>query len=416
MKKIIVAILLLLTWLLFSCAEQPEEEKQSTASDQPKIEIPVVIEPVEPVTPIVEQEPEPIPIPETPIKIETTPEIIEPVVIEEPPPLGPEPEPKPILLSISTTAGLYAYNGESIELLDTRQNIPLPGRKFLTGNSIIQFDATGDQSIEMEFDSTPDTIAFQDEDVWTCTMITPVEAIALGGRYKYYSEIFLNNISQGHWVFNPYQCIDLLVTSDGSVILTTETGLKININGENERIHTAINNGLLIYNYSAVSRTATANGTAVLWSTNYMANANRWQLVEEVWYSNNGYEFGMELIENQTGAMWAFNEYPYPGGMVNGEKPTLESVGVDGFDVYWIECNSGWLIKHNTQSDQLTKLFRLWDGDGYRASGLIASENLAPALVGNKLYYHYNGTVFELNLETGFSMIFYNGFGIVIAW
>lgn len=376
MKRIILAILLLLAWLLTSCADTSAPEKQQAAAVTP----PTIEEPAptpepepEPVTPAPVGEPEPEPVQQT----------------EQ------EPEPSDIILTISTPDGLYTYNGSDTTLI-AGESIHVTGRQYISGSTLTDYatDATSDIGHE------PTRAAYDGVDLWTCVEIPPDEALAAGGQYKYYTEFMQNSVSLGHWVFNQHRCIDLAASS-GVIVVETETGALIDIHGLINGIHVA-QPGLLISDYDGIARTAEINSAPVSWSTNYMSGAV-WQQIDGLWVGHNGYIWdGSTLIE--TVSDW--HDYPYPSSSPNGEAPVVVNAG----NGYWIDCNTGELIRDGAI------VATLYTGDMTRESGLVIAETISPTIIENELYFFHDGAVRRYNLDTGFSDVFYNGYGIITPW
>lgn len=277
-------------------------------------------------------------------------------------------------------------------------------RCFTDGAEKIYYDEFGERMGFEPIYMEPDFII----DDWIVENIEPDQALAMGGLATDYTRVFWQGDEVGDWFLNQFKTDRLSKTNTGEIIaLSVNTFYSVSSDLDN--INHA--NKLLIYDFDAINRTALIDGEFVTWQMNYFNQAKQWIKHGETWYSWNGYEFDDNLRENTNG-LWSWNTGVKP---VDTLQPTVIAVGADQFFTYWIECNTGWLIAHLPAFDQITNVYRLYQGDGERMSGIYKSVSLQPFLEDGVLYFNDNG-LRKINLETGIIELVFGNDGEVLGW
>jgi len=341
-----------------------------------------------------------------------------PVTVPESPPEPPKEQPiepeeltepgaLPVLFSVISYGKLYFYDGE----LKAQENIApkkCGDRCFLDGEKAVKYDEYG-EVVEQKTVGTPDLII----DDWSIVRIDPATAYALGGLPKDYTKVFFQGVEVGKWYLNQWFCSDLVRTVSGDYVAIDRNGSAHPLNTEIENINHA--DKLLIYNFDPIGRTALIESDSVFsvsWFHNYFNQAKEWLFFDGVWYSQNGYELGADLVENAN-ALYNWNTV-YPFGL--SEAPILIGAGVYDSALYWIECNAGFLVKYLPESDTIETAGRLYQGDGTRESGFVQKGVLDPVIIDGVLYYNESGSIWKLELETGIVELFFAGYGEVVKW
>jgi len=239
-------------------------------------------------------------------------------------------------------------------------------------------------------------------------------AYSLGALYKPYTAVYKNYDPVGAWWDNDWETKRLVKTLSGDLVVYKFVGLPEHISGIEQNVFLAEENGLFIYDYDDVAKTATiktGSVNSISWATNDFNNAKFWLDVGGKWISNNGYSYtdAGGLIYNDT-ALQDFNALPYPVTLPSGETPTVMSAGIrveNSEDVsYWIECNTGTLFRYVSSINSLQAKYLLYEGDGTKLTGIANRDNLNPIIYENDLYYSYNGSIMRINMDTGLVSVF----------
>ena len=264
------------------------------------------------------------------------------------------------------------------------------------GDVLYYLDSAGNILQSYRLPCVADFIAINGPDVWSGRLEGEATRI-----YKNLLEIGLYD-----WTL-----ISLNVTHTGDVVAFASPGYGYifeSLTGSEEDITYASDGGLFIFDLNTTDKTATFRGLYDYtdgWSTNYFWRATGWLLADGLWISSNGYSWDAGgLYENST-AMWTWNSYPYPVQDIYNELPSVIPAAVraeHSEDVtYWIECNTGYLIRYTPSLDLIEPVIRLYAGDGLRSSGYALQYSLNPSQIGEALYYHYNGFLYEYDFTTG---------------
>lgn len=334
------------------------------------------------------------------------------------PPIDPPTEPDPVatpfeLVSIGTGNVMF-YDGTDWTM--TAYEKRAAPSTYMELDTINQLDTMGSGISQLYAPEQGDLVKKTASGYTLCDVMTPAEALALGGMFKEYSQVHKYNgatwSESNHWSVNQWACSEIFETASGQHIIK-DTANGIHSDGPETAIFTAEENGLLIHNYDGIARNATftsaTGSTAETWATNYLTRAKNWILANGTYYSANGYEYsaGTGLVE-AANIMHEWNLIPYPVTLPNGEAPVMIPLGYDaGLNaIYWIECNSGWIVEHRLATNSMSMTKRLYIGDGMRATGWALSATLKPLVNAGLVYYNYQGTVIKLDLATGASSIF----------
>jgi hypothetical protein len=321
-----------------------------------------------------------------------------------------EPNNSIIELSILSGGVLYFYNGDFTEVsADSPKDCGF--RCFTDGNEKVFY---GDYGLPIAYEwmnIEPDFVCGD----WILEKIDPQTALSLGAQAKYHTRIYYQGSEIGHWSANQWEAIGLFKTVSGDVIAIDQNQGFRPVSSNISNINHA--KDLLIYDFDGAGRTAViAPGGFVSWSTNSFNQADQWLKVGDIWYSWNGYEYEDNLIE-YANSMWGWNNGNPP--VETSEAPVVIAAGVrEEFEtvLYWIECNSGWLIRYTPSSDQLTAVHRLYMGDGLRMTGIAHESDLKPVIIGDCLYFNESGAIWRLDLDSGIVQLFFGGKGEVNGW
>ena len=357
-----------------------------------------------------------------------------PVVPDDPPVIDPpiDPAENPVLLSLFDGEKMMYYDGTEISIAYYDDNINCAGLKMRSiGDVLYHFDEYGNPLLAewlpaepTEIISIPNTpagsisynmagsIVYQDE-VWILEDIPPAEAYAMGAQYKHYTQVYHNLDIIGLWYMNEWEVREVIKPLSDDVIAIDTLGTYHNLTGS-EIVYYALNNGIMIYNFNVGSKTAklkTDTGNYdIAWSLNFF-NSAKWQLANGVWYSHNGYTWdSVNGLEENNTTMSDWNQYPFPVQEIYGEAPLLIPAGIrfeNSIDViYWIECNTGTLIKYIPGIDDIIIEPQIYLGDGYRITGVEKSTILKPVIIGNYLYFHNDNNIMRYNFITSVIDIF----------
>ena len=347
-----------------------------------------------------------------------------PVIIhEDPPPEDPPEEPTtgPVVFALYKNNTLSFFDGITTRAAYTGAVVFAHPRILAIDDVLYHFDEYGNVLKSEWLPVYPEAVAVYNDDIYTLERIDPETAYNLGAMYKEYTRIFQNNTEIGAWYLNEWRVKSILILDNGDLIALDTGGAYHTISGHDD-YWKAYNAGIGIYEFNPTYRTAYISDSSgdyfTNWSTNSF-NSARWQKSNNTWYSNNGYEwtpgelFKGELLENNN-ALQNFTSPPYPVDLPNGEPPTVipatsrfensESV------TYWIECNSGYLLRHIPSLDKLEIIVRLYTGDGQRSTGISMASYIEPVriktLESDLLYFHDEGGVMKYDFNSGLISIF----------
>jgi hypothetical protein len=252
---------------------------------------------------------------------------------------------------------------------------------------------------------TPEFIRMETGNIWTARYVTPVEADEAGRLPKDYVEFKKNSVMYGQWV--QYRPAALAVIGS-DVFCRSTVGKWYHVNGVINPYHVQ-ENGLLVTDVNTTTKTGKINGVDVSWILNYFNGTKEWNLIDSVWYSENGYKFDGVLTEYDS-EMKIWRQGPFLTGYT--EAPTMLSVGGQ----YWIECNSGYLVRFNHIANTVTLSARLYSGDGLKATGIAKKSSLFPALINGSIYFKTGNDFYKHDTITGLTTHFISGVSQVTGY
>ncbi len=336
------------------------------------------------------------------------------IVHEDPPPEDPPEEPvlNPVIFALYDGTTLSFFDGQTKTDAYTGSIVQAGPRILAIDDVLYHFDEYGNVLKSEWLPVYPEAVAFSGNDIYTFQRIDPDTAYNLGAMFREYTRVFQNNTEIGAWYLNEWRVSEILNLDNGDMVAVDTKGGYHTIIGSDDYWR-AYDNGIGIHQFNPGNRIAYISDSSgdyfVNWSTNYF-NSTSWQKSDNVWYSNNGYEWTPAGLLENTNSLWDFTSYPYPVALPNGEPPTVipatsriensESVS------YWIECNSGYMFRHIPSLDKLEAIVRLYTGDGYRSTGISMASYIEPILIDDILYFHDSGSIMKYDFNTSLVSIF----------
>ena len=336
------------------------------------------------------------------------------IVHEDPPPEDPPEEPviNPVLFALYDGSELLFYDGTDTTIAYDGAVIKADPRIIAIDDVLYHFDEYGNVLKSEWLPVYPEAVVISGNDIYTFERIDPDTAFSLGAMFREYTRIFENNTEIGAWYLNQWRVSDAFVLDNGDIVAVDTAGGFNTIIGSDDywRAHPG---GIGIYQFNPGNRTAYITDSTgdyfVSWSTNYF-NSAAWQESDGTWYSNNGYEWTSQGLLENTNSLWDFTSVPYPVILPNGEPPTVipAAARIENSEsvTYWIECNSGYLLRHIPSIDKLETIVRLYTGDSYRSTGISMASYIEPVLINDILYFHDSGSIMKYDFQTGLVTIF----------
>ena len=332
----------------------------------------------------------------------TAPAVTDPVTPVTPPAVIPQ----QIQIAILTPTDLKLWDGVTLSIWHTGAVKHAGFRQYTFNDILYNLDNMGATVSSLQLACIPDFIQIAGSNIWTFSG----------------TQIFFNYTLFANYAF---VISDVYKTMLNDIIYEKNQLSFWDVNNTLININYVSPDGLLIHNFDPIARTATmrtTQGYAVSWATNYMNNATQWQVSSTgKWYSQNGYTWdSVSGLTEGTSAMWAFNFYPGPVTLPWMEWPTLINIGVrfeNGESVfYWLECNSGWIVRYVPSINQVILYSRIYQGDNTRNSGQILANIIKPVIVNNAIYFNLPGSMYKLDMVSGSIVLFYAGNGEVFGW
>lgn len=344
-----------------------------------------------------------------PVIVHDDPPPDEPPIIDDDPE---EPVINPIVFGLYDGTLLSFYDGSTITDVYTGSIVQAGPRILAIDDVLYHFDEYGNVLESEWLPVYPEAVAISGTDIYTFERIDPDTAYNLGAMPREYTRVFENNTEIGTWYLNEWRVSEILILDNGDMVALGTTGGYHTIIGSND-YWKAYDKGIGIYQLNPGNRIAYISDSSgdylVNWGANYF-NSARWQLSNDTWYSNNGYEWTPSGLLENTNSLQDFQSTPYPVALPNGEPPKVipaasriensESVS------YWIECNSGYMFRHIPSLDKLEAIVRLYTGDGYRLTGVYMASYIDPILIDDILYFHDSGSIMKYDFQTGLVSIF----------
>ena len=187
------------------------------------------------------------------------------------------------------------------------------------------------------------------------------------------------------------------VTATGDIIAETTGHVFYSLSGEETDIIYADSDSLFVFEIDTTAKIAIFRGLYDYregWHTNYFWRNTGWLYDGYYWISSNGYTWNAGGLNEDATAMWVWNTDPYPVQDFYGESPvvipTTTRTEHSEIVTYWIECNTGYLMRYTESIDLLEILIRIYPGDGLRSTGYNLQYTLNPCMINGQLYYHHD--------------------------
>lgn len=415
MKKLIIQIaaIIILLLSLNSCGTNTPTQEDTTETQQETPVTPPDDPPDEPEIIVEIDATGDVEITATPeeIEIEASGEIQIEIAIQ-----APEPEPEPQFeprVAIKIDNQLYFSDHTELILAASGAIDKTGPGQYIINNILTTYTSAGEIDTTSDTGHTPSKAKNTPNGLYSCIEYDPETAAALGGQPRYYSEFYLDGILFSEaWYFNQDRCQDIV--SVGTEIFTIgEFGAYVLIDGTVSNTLYVLDSEFYIHDLDTINRTINFNNVTQIYTTNYVTNAKSWVKWNNKYYSETGaiWDDINGLIEDST-AMQDFNESPRPLQDLI-ESPTLVNIGARDNILYWIEANTGWIIALDIESNIISTPWRIYAGDGTRATGTAGRVELRPLLIDNYVYYVTGGALSRLDLETGFIGVIYAGPAVV---
>lgn len=319
---------------------------------------------------------------------------------------------EPDILIITDTSA-YLSDGSTLnEIVDGLAKYA-GHRLLIVGSDLIEYDATGDGQIKYTFGSEPVQV-LDNGSIYHCLETDPDTALALGAQAKWYSEFFKDDVSLDFWYMNQMRCTDLVSANDIVWNIDENGSLKL-IDGVASGVEHIHEPDFYIHSLDIVNKRISFNDQVPQdYTFNYILNAKQWQEFGGLFYSENGYTWSEAAgLSEAVNSLDDWNAAPFPVALPMAQYPTLIAAGVNDGLLFWIEANTGWLMSFNPGADEFLQVYRIYEGDGMTATG--ESKDLQPVMVWPYLYY-FDGGWFQLDMEAGFTSLFYAGSAEIRKW
>lgn len=356
------------------------------------------------------------------------------------------PTPPPTTPVVPPPAGLTGpvlaalYDGSTVRLWDgthavtwkTGAAVHGNGRKIAVDKTLYFLDAAGGVTSSMNLPADPSGVAVVgDPVVYTFQTISNADAFALdysppqsGGGY---TRIWQDGVESGDWHTRKWFYDHSYTVENGDIIAVDNQGNFHDISRAltDAQIEWAIPDGPLFY----VPDMGTPNTLTVYDETGSHSvtatggNVNDWggqpwiQAADGNWYDGIGqmwnptahtfttYANALKQFASTFPPLVTATGFIYHDG---GQSPVMLSAYSDSDSIYFIECVSGFLIKYTPITDTLAPLETndgvnfhtatpLYQGDGYRTTGMAQAVTLEPSLIEGALYYHQAGTLWQMD-------------------
>ncbi len=289
-------------------------------------------------------------------------------------------------------------------------------RRFSHEDYLYTLDASGDEIDDDILAVVPTHIADTDAGVFACLEYSAELSYSLGGMARIHTEIYQDNVLISEWYNNQHECHGI-ISSGTEVFAINQFGSHEQINGVYSAIE-HINDDFVIHSWDPDNSRISFNSNVETFGTNHILTAENWQLYDGLYYSENGFTWSETagLSEGAT-ALQDFTEDPYPvPGLPYGQQPVFLSAGIYNDELYWVECNTGWVFKYNPEIDVLTRSYRIYYGDGLHSTGILMRKVLNPVMIDFKLYFQNDNSVWTLNVVTGLINIFYGSYAEILRY
>lgn len=339
-----------------------------------------------------------------------------PTPTTDPIPVTNPPATTPTLIqaAMKTPSATMFFDGVNLTEYTTSPTQFANFRQMSVNDILTDFDQYGQPVSSVQLPIIPEHIVQYGNSIWTFETI--------GTQTK----MWLNYAEYGNYLNNNYTIKNVYKSMLNDVIIEKPIGGFIDVTGQLVNIKYINKEGFLIHNFDLINHTATIRvqaGYHVIFSMNFMNQAVNWQYSSTLdkWYSANGYTFDtVNGLTEGTTAMWGFNSYPNIIPNAWGESPVLINITTrlenSETVLYWLECNTGQIIRYVPSIDTATVYGMLYAGDGLRATGQQLRDSLKLSVVGDDVYFNYLVNVWVFNFASGIVQNFYVGTGEVVGW
>jgi hypothetical protein len=320
-----------------------------------------------------------------------------------------EPETGDVVLALRTGTAMKFYDGSVVWSWKDETVTRAESQVYSAQNVLYSLDAGGETVTSKNLVTVPDGVCLDGANTWIIERVSPDEAYALGAQAKWYTKIFKNADEYGHWYDRMFYT-EKITTLGTDVYYQKSGGTWWHIDGTKNNINVLVENGFVVWDFNATLRTAKIDDVAVSWTTNYFNNADHWLKSGSKWYSHNGYTWdGATLVENgsvMTGVR-SYQNTVIPAGTryENGEDV-----------LYWIDCRTGYVIRHVPSVNQKIDFVRLYTGDGTNETGVYYHSLLLPVIADDNLYFFFDAQVYRYDFITGLVSLFTNGVSEVMEY
>jgi len=313
------------------------------------------------------------------------------------PPIDDPPDPPPdsgeiLYITYDGTDIKFVYNPNSI--------IWLSGQAVSAGNGIISVDdilyflsPEGKVIESYRLPCIADAVGISGSDVYS--------AVIEGSNTR----IFKNSDELAVY---PWVIEQINVTVTGDVIAENSNHTFYSLSCEATNIIYADNESLFVFDFNSIAKTVIFRGLYDYvdgWSTNYFWRNTGWLYDGYYWISSNGYTWNAGGLNEDNTAMWTWNLSPYPVQDYYGESPVVipAATRIEHSEIvtYWIECNTGYLMRYTESIDLIEILDRIYPGDGMRETGYALQYTLNPSMINDCLFYHHGGFLYCYTFITG---------------
>ncbi|MEJ2043683.1 MAG: hypothetical protein P8X74_03695 [Reinekea sp.] len=317
---------------------------------------------------------------------------------------------------VSKSGDLYFFKDDNLTFQTAADHtVKADTATYAIDDHLITFDATGDVSDDIELPTTPKYIKTVMAHEYYCVEYSAEISYALGGTAKIHTEIYQDMAVVSEWYNNEWECTGIKSAGINAFFLD-QNDAKHRVSGTLNNVVHIENDKFVMSDLDTTMKKISFNGVPEDYVTNNILAARQWIEEEDVYYSENGYTWSETggLTENAT-AMQGMQAYPWISPldeqMPYGQHPVFLKVGKYHDALYWIECNTGWLFEYDISGDSVDNKWRLYEGDGLHSTGIFNRDNLSPTLTDGVIYYTYDETVMEIDIEAGLTGIFFSGPG-----
>jgi len=322
-----------------------------------------------------------------------------------PPPVElPEPTNNPVTLSIIHKTYVKFFDGENFWTWKTcEQTHRLDVGVYSCDDVIYYLNEYGQTTDTVNMGIIPDAVALDGSNVWTVRNVTPSEASAAGALPADYTDIFRNGVRQGSWQSRKYKTARVIFTGGDLFTLSTVNQWRDETGGR-AAVHT-VDDGFIVHDINTTLRTAKINDVPVSWATNHFNTAKDWQFYDGEWFSDKGYVFDGATLYESGSDMVAWRVAPFPSGF--SPIPIIVPAGIRGVNMFWVECNSGYVVRYDPTDDVQIINSRLYNGDGTRDTGNAYKDMMGARVVGDYLYFLVSGYIYRHHVDAKTTAHFY---------